>query len=83
MVQINLKGKKITIDDELYDFMTKRYYEFDEDDCKYFLHCALTTGDFDTGFKCPDLDALISEKSESELSELIEKGIRSDKELLA
>lgn len=83
MAKVNLKGKTITINDELYDFMTKRFYEFDEDDCKEFLGCVLTTGDLYSGFECPDLDTVIEEKTTSELSQLIDKGIRLIKEDMA
>ncbi len=74
MAQFTLKNKTITIEDELYDFLKKRYYEFDEEDCKDFISAILTTGDFDTGFSCPDVDKIIDEKSESELSDLISRG---------
>ena len=81
-MQIKLRGKNITVKDDLYDFMTKRFYEFDERDCKCLIAPVVTTGDFEAGFNKPDIEKLIDSSTEQEVAELLEKGILLQKEFM-
>ncbi len=83
MAQITLRNKTITIKDELYRQLRERLFEFDETDCRFFLEAALTTGDIDTGFSCPDIDDVIETYSEEELSGLISRGAKLQREAMA
>ena len=82
MAQITLRNKMITIENELYRQLRERLFEFDDVDCRFFLEAALTTGDIDSGFSCPDIDEVIETYSEEELSRLISRGAKLQREAI-
>ncbi len=81
-MQLDLKGTKITVRADLYFFMKDRLFTFDEEDCKGFMAPAVTTGDLETGFECPDIDKIIDNSTEEEISKILEKGILLQKRMM-
>lgn len=82
MATFNLRGKKITVSEEDVALMKRALYEFDELDLISFIHPVVTTGDIDTGFHTPDLDKLIEESSEEQLSAYVAEGISYHREMM-
>ena len=74
MATFILKGKKITINDDIVEFLKKRYFDLGEEDLKMFLSSTMTKGDPQNGFYRPNLDETIQQLSEEQLSYLIETG---------
>ena len=82
-VNIIFRGKNIPIDKKLYTEMKERMFDFSEEDCNFFLEVATTSGDLDTGFSTPDIETLINNSSEAELSHLIEEGAKAQRKVMA
>ena len=73
---VELRGKEVDIDDELYEFFAPNMYVLKLHEIKEVMRPILVTGDLKTGFTLPDLNEYIDHASEEELKKMIEKGMR-------
>ena len=82
MARFKFRNKDITMPDDLYAFLKGQYFAIDDDDCVSFITTALTTGDFTMGFTQPNVEKVIANASEQELSRLITSGAQIQKKAM-
>ena len=83
-MNITLRGKTLSIPIELVKWCKDHFRPLtDERICIGRITCALTTGSFENGYSCPDIDQFIKNSTEEQVAEALIRGITMEKENFA